>query len=391
MMTAGQLPRSRLILAPGASLLVLWSLSACVQQRERPPLPPVIKIGVMGPLSGPAAAYGLSQKRGVELAAAEVNAAGVLGRSRLKLVVADDRGKMSLVGNILVRMIHEDGIAALIGAINSSCTHVAQMVTVKNLVPMITTTSTDPSITRSGSPWTFRCLSDDILQAGELGRYIFSRRRLSRVALLMQNNRYGKMGGRVLSGMAKKRRRPLVLERLFEGQTADFSGPVDALIRSRARAVVIWGLYKPSALLVRQIRAAGWTGLILGADGMVSPSFIKLAGRAAEGVIVTFPFDPTLRDPLRQDFIRRFEQRYGEEPDSFAAHSFDALNLIVAAIKRQGASRQNIKDGLALTRDFHGVTGHITLDKEGNDTRRVELARVVGGRFEPLRAGPKEL
>ena len=387
-MTAGQPPRSRLLLARRASLLVLWSLSACVQQRERPPLPPVIKIGVMGPLSGPAAAYGLSQKRGVELATAEVNAASALGRSRLELVVADDRAKMSLVGNILVRMIHEDGIAALIGAINSSCTHVAQMITVKNLVPMITTTSTDPSITRAGSPWTFRCLSDDILQAGALGRYIFARRELSRVALLMQDNRYGKMGGRVLSRMAREERRPLVLERLFAGKAADFSGLVDALLRSRAEAVVIWGLYRPSALLVRQVRAAGWAGLILGAAGMVSPSFIKIAGRAAEGVIVTFPFDPTTPDPVRQGFIRRFEQRYGGEPDSFAAHSYDALNLIVAAIRRRGASREDIKEGLALTRDFHGVTGHITLDKEGNDTRRVALARVVGGRFRPMHSSP---
>ena len=365
-------------------LLWLLCLPACAE-RDRPPLPPVIKVGVMGPLTGPAAAYGLSQRRGVELAAADVNASGELGRARVELVVADDQAKMSLAGNIIVRMIHTDGIAALIGAINSSCTHVAQMVTVKNLVPMITTTSTDPSITRAGSPWTFRCLSDDILQASELGRYIFSRRSLERVALLMQNNRYGKMGGRVLARMAKKEKRPLVLERLFEGKATDFSGDVDALIKARAAAVVIWGLYRPSALLVRKIRAAGWTGLILGADGLVSPAFLEIAGRAAEGVIVTFPFNPTSSDPVRQGFIRRYQRRYGHSPDSFAAHSYDALGLIVAAIKRKGASRHNIKDGLALTRDYHGVTGHITLDKEGNDTRRVQLARVARGRFVLLR------
>jgi branched-chain amino acid transport system substrate-binding protein len=358
---------------------------------ERPVV--TARIGVMGPLSGPAAGYGRSQLDGVTLAAEEVNAqldaiAATALRLRVELVPVDDRADMSGAGDRLVRLIYEERVHAIVGAINSAVTHVVQMVTAKAHVPMITTTSTDPSITRSGSFYTFRCLADDLLQGKALARRVYEVDGHRRVALLRQDNRYGRMGGAEIARIGRERGAPMVLDLLFDGEAERFDVQVAALRDAAPDALVIWGLYTPGARLVRAIRGAGLRLSVYGADGLVHPEFLRLAGDAAEGALVTLPFNPCRDDPITRGFLARFRARYGREADSFAAHSYDALMLIVAAIRRAGGvDPERIKDELLLTRRHPGVTGRITLDETGNDTREVELARVVDGAFAPLTGG----
>jgi branched-chain amino acid transport system substrate-binding protein len=377
---------------------LLLVIVACALARPgaaaEPPLAPIersvrtFRIGVMGPLTGPAAGYGKSQLQGVTLAAEEVNAQADDTGLRVEIVPVDDRADMSGAGDRLVHLIYEERVSAIIGAINSAVTHVVQMVTAKAHVPMITTTSTDPSITRAGSFYTFRCLADDLLQGRALADRVYGADRHRRVALLRQNNRYGKMGGAEIARIGKERGLPMVLDRLFDGKEERFAEEVAALREKAPEALVIWGLYTPCAKLVRAIRRAGLSFPIYGADGMVHPEFLRLAGETAEGTMVTLPFNPCREDPVTRGFLERYRARFSHEADSFAAHSYDALMLIVRAISRGSCEDPEcIKDNLLLTRLHPGVTGKITLDETGNDTREVELARVEGGKLVPLRTG----
>lgn len=388
--------RSRLPSLIACGIVCLGSAWAQAEQAALVPLErPVVtaRIGVMGPLSGPAAGYGRSQLDGVTLAAEELNAqvdAGAPGalRLRVELVPVDDRADMSGAGDRLVRLIYEERVHAIVGAINSAVTHVVQMVTAKAHVPMITTTSTDPSITRSGSFYTFRCLADDLLQGRALADRVYDVDGHRRVALLRQDNRYGKMGGAEIARIGRERGAPMVLDLLFDGKAARFDAQIAALRDAAPDALVIWGLYTPGARLVRALRGAGLRFPIYGADGLVHPEFLRLAGDAAEGALVTLPFNPCRDDPITRGFLARFRARFGRQADSFAAHSYDALMLIAAAIRRAGGvDPEHIKDELLLTRLHPGVTGRITLDETGNDTREVELARIVGGAFAPLTGG----
>ncbi|HEY9069723.1 MAG TPA: ABC transporter substrate-binding protein, partial [Candidatus Ozemobacteraceae bacterium] len=127
--------------------------------------PEPLRIGVIGALTGPKAAYGLPHLNGARLAADEVNAAGGIAGHRIELLPADDRGEMGLVGELATRLIFTGRVLALLGSVDSGCTHVAAMIAVKMQVPHLTSVATDPTLTRAGSPWTFRTLADDDRQA----------------------------------------------------------------------------------------------------------------------------------------------------------------------------------------------------------------------------------
>ncbi|MFC2173034.1 ABC transporter substrate-binding protein [Acidobacteriota bacterium] len=363
-------------------ILITPALLFCAQNDR-----PAIKIGVMGPLTGPASAYGISQLNGVKLAVDEINKYEALpNNARIELVVADDQAEMARVGNLLIPMIYEDRILALIGCINSACTHVAQMVTVKAHVPMITTTSTDPSLTLSGSPYTFRCLADDLSQGRAIAEFVFKTKGYSRVALINQDNRYGRMGAKTIEEIAKELKRDVPVRATFAGKQKDFTEIVARIKKEKPDAIVIWGLYNGSALLTKALRSADITTPILGSDGLVSPMYIEMAGKAAEGIVVTYPFDADRNDPMTKRFVMAYTKQYGKPPDSFAAHSYDAMYILVRALQRSMAvDREKLKDAMLETKNFPGVTGPITFDENGNDTRDVILARIENGAFKPLR------
>ena len=342
-----------------------------------------VRIGVMGPLTGPASGYGKSQLEGVRLAAETVNQGS--GPFMIELVVVDDKANMSTAAELVVDLVYEHEVSAIIGAINSSVTHVVEMVAAKTQVPMITTTSTDPSITRTGTYWAFRCLADDMLQGKALAEQILDVDGHRNLAVFRQDNRYGKMGGQEIIRMATAKGHPPAVDMLFQSEEENFSEHIDAVRKANVQAIVIWGLYKPSGKLVKALRLAGIHQPIYGADGMVHPDFLKYAEEHAEGTVVTFPFDPYRDTPETRDFIQAYTKEYGHSPDSFAAHSYDALMIIAGAIQRGNCmDRECIKDNMLLTKGLAGVTGTITLDETGNDIREVELARVRDGEFIPL-------
>jgi len=248
----------------------------------------------------------------------------------------------------------------------------------------LTSVSTDPTIQMIGSPWMFRCLADDRAQGKAIAELLFAKNHLKRVGLFQQKNRYGKMRRKTISQMAEGMKTPLIFKNFFKSAQTDFSEQIELLRHENPQAIVIWGLYTESAGLVKAIRHAGITIPIYGSDGMVSPEFIHLAGESAEGTVVTYPFDDTRNDPVTKRFISAFFHKYGKSPDSFAAHAYDALYLMARAIERGGLNKARIRDALAATRDFPGVTGPISFNQFNDDFRKVIFAKVSQGKFVPL-------
>lgn len=352
---------------------------------DEDPNPPTIKIGILASLSGGGAVYGLAMKEGADLAAEEINSkGGVLGKP-LELVYRDDKNDMGENGHQTVKLLFEDKVWAIIGSVHSGCTHVAARITLKAETPQLTTVSTDPTVQMIGSPWMFRCLADDRAQGRAIARLVFDIHGKKRVGLFQQNNRYGKMGGKTIAQIASQRGTPLIFKNFFETGQKDFSQQIAVLKQYNPDAIIIWGLYSEAAELVKSIRAAGYSTPIYGADGLVSPDFIKIAGKAAEGTIVTYPFDDTRNDPVTQRFIQTFQKKYGKKPDSFAAHAYDAVYLMARAIEIGGLNKARIRDALASTKDFHGVTGFISFNEYNDDPREVIFAIVENAEFKPIK------
>jgi branched-chain amino acid transport system substrate-binding protein len=287
--------------------------------------------------------------------------------------------------NQMVKLCYEDRVLGVLGSMSSDTTHVALRVALKAEVPEITSISTDPTITQIVVPWIFRCLADDWSQSRALAKYVFEERGFKKVALLEHNNRYGRMGSAELKRVAKRMGVPIRVAMKYPSAQKDFSQYLKVIKEYGADAIVNWGLYPQGARIVKQMKEVGLDIPFFGADGLVAQAFIDQAGEAAEGAVVTYPYDYYRDDPLTQAFNRRFEEKYGHPPDSFAAHGYDAMYVMWRAVKEGGLNRTRIRDALAETRDFHGVTGMISFDHRGNDMRGVTFAVVHDGKFLPLR------
>ncbi|MFQ5792809.1 MAG: ABC transporter substrate-binding protein, partial [Acidobacteriota bacterium] len=257
--------------------------------------------------------------------------------------------------------------------------------TLKTEVPIVNAGSTDPTLTETGIPWIVRCINDDRQNAYMLLDYIYRVEGLTRVAVLRVNDRDGRLGILEFLQGARRLRHPVLMELRFLNGDTDFR---DQLLRIRAlkvEAVVLWGNPREAALIVKQMRELGMEHPVFGFDRTAHPLFLELVGDAGEGVVAVSSYNPTLAEPRWQGFRRRYRERFAEEPDAFAAHAYDGMNIVIGAIRKAGLNRTRIRDALFSLESFPGVTGRILFDTTLNDVSPPWLARVENGRLRYFR------
>ncbi len=344
-----------------------------------------IAIGTCGALTGRAAAYGLSVKQGAELAVQRINAAGGVRGMTLTLTSVDDQQDETITSEKITSLIYDSNVKAIIGTTDSGCTHVAARIALKSRLALLATVATDPTLTRLNNPYVFRNLADDRIQGRTLVDYIINKRRLNRVVIAHVNTRYGRGGAAVVETAARLQGSPIMKRLSFETGQTNFSKITNELRNLRPSALIIWGLYAEGSALTRAVRQSSPDIKIFGPDGLASPAYIEQAGQSTEGVVVTYPFNPDRKDdPLVTDFVKAFQDKFGKEPDSFAAHAYDAVYQIAEAARLAGPDRKGIRDGLARMASFHGVTGVFTFDPSGNSTLPVFLANITSGQFKVM-------
>lgn len=341
-----------------------------------------IPVGFYGALTGSTATFGQSGKKGVSLAFDEINArGGVLGKS-LSLRIEDDRGEPAEAASSVTKLISRDHVVALIGEAASSRTLAAAPIAQSSEVPMVTPSSTNPQVTRVGT-YVFRvCFTDDF-QGEMLARFAAESLRAKTAAFLVDvrsdysvglaeafRRAFSRAGGRVVSE-----------QRYSEGDT-DFSAQLTQIRSAAPDVVFVPGYYTEVGLVARQKRSLGVGGVLLGGDGWDSPRLTEIAGTAADGAYFSNHYSPQDPSPATARFVSAYRARYGEAPDSVAALSYDAGRLVAEAIRRAGeASGPRIRDALAATRDFPGVTGNLTFDLDRNPVKSITILKIEGGRY----------
>ncbi len=342
---------------------------------------PEIRMGLLAPLDGPAKAYGVEMQRGATLAVKEWNAKGGIAGKPIRLFSRDDKGTMGDAANAAVGLIHDDRVLAILGTVHSGNTHVLARIALKTETPFLTSVSTDPTILQHSIPWAFRCLVDDQPQGRALAKYVFETKKYTKVCTMWFNNKYGRQGIQEIRNIARRLGHPVLFDLSFNAGDKDFTSQLTKVKESGAEALVLWGLYREISGIVVQARAMNLPVELVGGDGFVSQAFLDLAGPSAEGVVATYPYDVEAKDAGNQAFVAAYRTDYGREPDSFGAHGYDAMNVLLTAVSKGGQNRARIRDALALTTDFPGVTGRITFDNVGGDKRTPPLARVQNGKF----------
>lgn len=353
-----------------------------------------VKIGFIGPIMSTVSVatggksheepLGIKMLQGSRLAIEEANAKGGYHDRNIpfELAVSNDNGLWGASGNEIVKMAYKDKVWAILGTIDGANSHIAIRVALKAEITMMNSGDTDPTFIETNIPWVFRCISDDRQQGYLLVDYLYRKRGFERVGIIRSSNRYGRFGVREISDGSRRLGHPIILEMAYALGIDDFSLQLERLKEANVQAIVHWGDAQEGALILNQMRAMGMAHPYFACDRCLSDEFVELAGANAEGVICTSPWDPTRDDSQCTIFRERFETRFGEAPETYAAHAYDGMNMLIWAIQAAGLNRAKIRDVLAhRAQPWQGVTGDITLSAALDNVGDVYLVEWQEGQW----------
>jgi branched-chain amino acid transport system substrate-binding protein len=329
-----------------------------------------IVIGHYASMTGNTAHFGQDTDKAVRLAVDEVNAAGgVLGR-QVKVVTLDDRGDSAEAANAVTRLIDVEKVHALLG-------DVAQ----RRKVPMISPSSTNPKVTEVGD-YIFRVCFLDPFQGKVMAKFAKENLKLERIAILKDvkndysiglaeafKDAYEKMGGKI------------VVEQSYSQGDTDFSAQVTAIKGTDAQGIYIPGYYAEVGSIARTAQRLGVKLPLMGGDGWDAPDLFKIGGDALENTYFSNHFAPDVASDKAKKFVDAFKAKYKIEPTGLGALGYDAATVLFDAMKRAGKTEpEAIRNALAETRDFEGVTGKITIDQGRNATKSAVVLKIEGGK-----------
>lgn len=343
-----------------------------------------IKIGEYASLTGKEAAFGQSSHKGTLLAIEEINAGGgVLGK-KLDLITEDDQSKPGEPSTAVRKLIARDKVVAILGEVASSRSLEAAPVCEASRIPMISPSSTNPKVTQIGR-YIFRVCFIDSFQGTVLAKFAKDTLHARRVALLTSVSSAYSVG---LARFFKERFTAdggeIALEEKYSEGDKDFHAQLTAVKAAGVDAIFVPGYYTEAALICKQAHELGILGVpIFGGDGWEAPELIQIGGVDVEGCYFSTHYSPEMPSPLVQAFVKKFQARFnGETPDAMAALGYDSAMILADAIKRAGSTRNTkIRDALAETRDFPGVTGRTTIDRQRNATKSAVIMTIKDGRF----------
>jgi branched-chain amino acid transport system substrate-binding protein len=371
-----------------AGAVVGLAIASCAKKSEQPGAGDEILIGEFGSLSGENAAFGRSSHNGVILAIEEVNATGgVLGK-KVRILAEDNQSRNEQVTTIVKKLINQDKVVAVLGEVASSRSIAASAVCEEAGIPMVSPSSTNPAVTvdkRTGQvkSFIFRVCFIDPFQGTVLARFAHANLQLQNLAILLDVKQdysqglaqyfraeFERLGGKIGSQEA------------YQGGDTDFRAQLTSIKDAGVQAVFVPGYYNDAANITKQARSLGITIPFLGGDGWSDPALFRLGGDAIQGAYVTDHYSAENQDPAVQKFVNTYRDRFGETPSGLSACGYDAAKILCDAIGRAGSTAAPaIRDALAATRDFDGVTGKITIDAEHNAVKPATVVQVQGAEF----------
>jgi branched-chain amino acid transport system substrate-binding protein len=340
-----------------------------------------IKIGEFGSLTGDNASFGTSQNEGVQMAVEEINnAGGVLGK-KIDLTVEDNQTKQGQTTTIVRKLISQDHVVALVGEVASSKTLEAAPIAQEAKIPLIATAATNPKVTQVGD-YIFRVCFIDDFQAVVIARFVLENLHKTKVAFMTDVKQDYSVG---LTQFAKdyllKNGGQVVKQQSYSSGDKDFRAQLTDIKSADPDVIIITGYYPEASLIVRQGRQLGIKAVFAGGDGWDGSSLIPVGGKAIEGAYFSNHFSTEDKSPAVQEFVTKYKKKYNNKtPDAFAALGYDAVNLLADAIKRAGGTdSEKLRDAIADTKDFPGVTGKITINPERNANKSAVIITIKDG------------
>jgi branched-chain amino acid transport system substrate-binding protein len=342
-----------------------------------------VRIGVFMSLTGDTANFGISSTNGIKMAADEVNTAGGINGKQIELLVQDDRSDASEAATIVTKFVTQDQVHAILGEVASSRSIAAAPIAQNAHIPMLTPSSTNPEVTKKGD-YIFRSCFIDPVQGAAIAQFGAKTLGAKRAALMVDRKQDYSTGlEKVIRDVFTRLGGQIVLTQSYQSGDQDFNAQITDIKGANPEIIFLPGYYGDVGLFAKQARDKGVTIPILGGDGWDSPSLYQIGGAALNGCYFSNHYSPDDADPLVQKFVSDYKSRYGTVPDALAATAYDAARIMFDAIKRANSLEGSaIRDALAATKEFPGVTGKVTFNENRDAVKPIVMVKIQeGGKF----------
>lgn len=379
--------RSQRQLRSGLVLLILLTLPAltfsCARQQNNAEDRSTIEIGFFGDLTGPTFNFGLSAKNGVLMAVDEINQAGGINGHKIDIVIEDDKGSPEEAARVTGKLIDRYKVIAIIAAGASGNSLAASPKAQAAHVPLIAPSSTNPAVTQAGD-YIFRACFIDAFQGEVMAKFAANTLKAKKAAIMVDfNSPYSRGLTEFFELSFAKLNGQIVAKQSFSQGDADYRGQLSAIKTANPDVIYIPGYYGDVAIIAKQARQLGLNVPLLGADGWDAPELWELGGDALNDSYISNHYSADDPSETIQQFVHSYRQRYGNlTPDAHAALAYDALRFLAEAIQRAGTTEgPKLREALAETKNFPGVTGIISMDGERNAVKPAVVLKLEDLRY----------
>lgn len=338
-----------------------------------------IRIGEYGSLTGNEATFGLSTNKGIRMAVEEANEKGGVKGKKIKLITVDDEGKNEVVAQVVTRLVTQEKVLAILGEVASGRSKVAAPIAQEYKVPMISPSSTNPEVTKIGD-YVFRVCFIDPFQGYVMAKFAMDNLKIKKAAILRDVKSDYSVGlADVFAAEFKKMGGTIVADLSYQANDVDFKAQLTQIRSKSPEAVFIPGYYTEVGLIAKQARELNLKVPLMGGDGWDSSKLSEIGKDAINGSYFSNHYTSESTDPAVVDFSTKFKAKYGEIPDGLAAMGYDAAKVLIAAMERAPElTPQAIRDEIARTKDFPGVTGKISLNENRDAVKSAVVVQVQG-------------
>lgn len=343
----------------------------------------VILVGEYGSMTGKEATFGKSTDEGIQLAVDEINKSGGIQGKQVRIETEDDQSDAPKAETAVKRLIDEKHVIAVLGEVASGNSIAGGKICQQKGVPMISPSSTKPSVTEIGD-FIFRVCFIDPFQSAVVARYARDGLKANRVAIFTDKasaysvgfsndfkKAFAQMGGQIL------------VEKSYTGGDKDFRSGLTAIKALKPDAILVPGYYSDTGSIAKQARELDIKVPLLGGDGWDSQALFETGGDAVNGCYFSDHMAIDDPDPKVKGFVTSYRAKYGSKvPDALAALGYDAAGLLFDAMKRaKSLSSKDIRDAIAETKGFSGVTGKITMNAARNADKSAVIIAIQNRQF----------
>jgi branched-chain amino acid transport system substrate-binding protein len=338
-----------------------------------------ILVGSYSSNTGATATFGVYQLRGTEMAIVEINAKGGINGKKIKHINYDNKSDSDETLAVVNRLISQDKVIAILGEATSGRSKIGAQVAQQNKIPMLTSSATNPDVTKVGN-YIFRACFIDPFQGMVMAKFMTENLKFKRAAIMRDiKNDYSVGLSDIFAEKLKGMGGEIVADISYQEGDIDFKSQLTSIKAKKVDAIFIPGYYNEVALVAKQARELGMKQPLLGGDGWSSPKLHEIAKDSINGSYFSNHYTTESTDPKTVEFVKAFKAKHNEVPDVMAALAYDAAYMMAEAMsKANPLTSENIRAELAKIKDFHGVTGQMSMDANRDAVKSAVVVQVQG-------------